>query len=56
MDNDLRLAIQGEILDLLACSYYSISCFDYEEAHTMARADSYKIMGIIGKHIEIKDA
>ncbi len=54
MDNETRLNIQFEIIQFLAESYYGLKVDD-DEVNEMARKDSYKIMGIIKKYIEIKD-
>lgn len=50
LDNDQRIEMQYEILQLLARKYYNMGAEDEIEAHDMARSDSYEIMKIIYKY------
>ena len=50
LDNDQRIEMQYEIIQLLARKYYSIGTEDENESHDMARTDSYEIMKIIKKY------
>lgn len=54
MDNETRLDIQYEILNFLKNRYYYLSALDDEEAHNLARSDSYEIMKIIKQYIPEK--
>ena len=53
MNEYQRINIQAEIIDFLSNRYYHLNC-EEDEAHEMARKDSYVIMKIIKRYLEVE--